>query len=65
LDQIVLIDGDFTGVELCDSIRVDVGADDIVARLGEAGAGDQAYVTTSNDTKIQGASPVNDAAMDF
>jgi hypothetical protein len=60
----MLVDGDFAGVELRDPIRVDVGADDVVACLSEASTGDQAYVTTTYDTKIQDASP-DETAMDF
>ena len=59
----MLVNGDFAGVELRNSICVDVGADNVVAGLSEASTRDQAYVTATYDTKIQGTSP--GAAMDF
>ena len=57
LIQVMLVDRNFAGIEFRDPIRINVRANNVVACLSQAGAGDQAYVTTTNDTKIQGASP--------
>ena len=56
--EVMLVDGDISSIELGNSIRVDVGANDLMARFREAGTGDEADITTTNDTKVQGASPV-------
>ena len=43
-----LVDGDFPGTEAGDLLLVDVDADDVVAGVGEAGAGDQADVPSTH-----------------
>ena len=48
LDQLVearLVDGHLAAIETLDLARIDVDADDLVARIGEARSGDQSNVT--------------------
>ncbi|MCY1362309.1 hypothetical protein D9M69_490200 [compost metagenome] len=47
--QARFVDGDFAGVEHLDLGGVKIQAKDIVAELGQTGAGDQAYIATTDD----------------
>ena len=55
LGQARLVDRDLALLQALDLRLVDVDADDVVAALGEAGAGDQADVSGADDGDFHGS----------
>ncbi len=63
LIQVMLVDGNFAGVQFRNPININVRADNVMTCLSQASASNQPYVPTANDTKIQGASPRKDSKV--
>lgn len=49
----LFVDGHAPGLKLGDAVAINVSADDLVPRLGQAGSRDESNVPTSNDGKVQ------------
>jgi hypothetical protein len=49
LAEVLLVDGDAAGIELGDTLAIDVRANNFVSRLGETSSGDESYVPTTDD----------------